>query len=260
MGSDLRVARRLDVYGGPPRPYSAPLMVIPDTTSRRSRPELMDAPGLDPHRHAQALRALARVNRLSLTSSRVWTFLRRVRRDADRPLRVLDVACGGGDVAVALARRARRAGVALEMHGCDVSDFAVDYARERATEAGVEASFFQLDVLRGSLPGGYDLVCSSLFLHHLADEAAVGLLERMAGAGRAVLVQDLVRSRVGYALAWAVPRVVSRSSVAHVDGPRSVEGAFTVQEAAELARRAGLVGATVGRCWPRRFQVRWRAA
>jgi SAM-dependent methyltransferase len=248
------------VYGRPPRPYSAPFMVIPDTTARRSRPELMDEPGLDPLRHAQALRALARVNRLSLTSSRVWASLHRVRRDTNRPLRVLDVACGGGDVAVALARRAKRAGVALEVHGCDVSDFAVGHARERAEEAGVEASFFQLDVVDGTLPGGYDLVCSSLFLHHLADEDAVGLLERMAGAGRAVLVQDLVRSRVGYALAWAVPRVVSRSPVAHVDGPRSVEGAFTVQEAADLARRAGLVGAVVGRCWPRRFQIRWPAA
>lgn len=260
MGSDLRPARCLDVYGRPRRPYSALLMVIPDTTVRRCRPELMDTPGLDPHRHAQALRALARVNRLSRTSSRVWAFLHRVRRSSDRPLRVLDVACGGGEVAVALARRARRAGVALEMHGCDVSAFAVDYARERAMEARVEASFFALDVLDGPLPGGYDLVCSSLFLHHLADEDAVRLLERMASAGRAVLVQDLVRSRVGYALAWMVLRVVSRSPVAHADGPRSVEGAFTVQEARDLARRAGLVGAVVGRCWPRRFQVRWKAA
>jgi 2-polyprenyl-3-methyl-5-hydroxy-6-metoxy-1,4-benzoquinol methylase len=234
-------------------------MVISDTTPRRTRPELMDQPGLDPGRHGQALRALARINTLSFTAHRVWTTLECLRPNGARPLRVLDVACGGGDVAVAVARRAARSGIPLEMHGCDVSDFAVDYARERAEEAGVRASFFRLDVLGADLPEGYDLVCSSLFLHHLSDESAVSVLERMARAGRALLVQDLVRSRVGYVLAWAVPRMVSRSSVAHVDGPRSVEGAFTVSEATTLARRAGLAGAAVTRCWPWRFLMRWRA-
>jgi 2-polyprenyl-3-methyl-5-hydroxy-6-metoxy-1,4-benzoquinol methylase len=235
-------------------------MVIPDTTPRRLRPELMDEPGLDPGRHGQALRALARVNTLSLTAGRVWTALAELRQSGAEPLRVLDVACGGGDVAISIARRAARAGVPVEMHGCDVSEFAVDYARERAAESGVPALFFRWDAVEGDLPRDYDLVCSSLFLHHLSGESAVAVLTRMATAGRALLVQDLLRSRVGYALAWAVPRLVSRSSVAHVDGPRSVEGAFTVSEAVELCSRAGLEGAAVTRCWPWRFQIRWRAS
>jgi SAM-dependent methyltransferase len=219
----------------------------------------MDEPGLDPGRHGQALRALARVNALSLTAKRVWTALEDLWASHGEPLRVLDVACGGGDVAIAVARRAARAGIPVDVHGCDLSDFAVGYARERARDAGVPASFFRLDAVNGPLPGGYDLVCSSLFLHHLSTEGAVRVLERMAVAGRALLVQDLVRSRVGYALAWTVPRLVSRSSVAHVDGPRSVLGAFTVSEAVDLAGRAGLTGAAVTRCWPWRFQIRWTA-
>ena len=41
------------------------------------------------------------------------------------PIRVLDVASGGGDVPIALAKRASRAGIHVEIEGCDVSPEAV---------------------------------------------------------------------------------------------------------------------------------------
>src|SRR5438093_515405 len=81
--------------------------------------------------------------------------------------------------------------------------------------------------LREPLPSEYDAVVSSLFLHHLTEEQAIELLRRMGTAGQMVLVNDLVRSRTGYLLAWMGTRLLSRSEVVHFDGPRSVEGAFT---------------------------------
>src|SRR5438270_878835 len=110
---------------------------------------------------------------------------------------------------------------------------------------GAEVRFFQADVLREPLPSGYDAVISSLFLHHLTEEQAVALLRRMGAAGRIVLVNDLVRSRPGYLLAWLGTRLLSRSEVVHFDGQRSVEGAFTPVEARRLAEAAGLAGDVV---------------
>ena len=52
-------------------------------------------------------------------------------------------------------------------------------------------------------------------------------------------------------------RVLSGSRVVHVDGPRSVEGAFTALEAQKLAERAGLAGARVSRRWPCRYLLSW---
>jgi hypothetical protein len=77
-------------------------------------------------------------------------------------------------------------------------------------------------------------------------------------AGRAVLVDDLVRGRGGFALAWAGCRLLSRSRVVRHDGPVSVAAAFTPAEALSLARRAGLEGATIVRHWPQRFLLEWR--
>lgn len=223
----------------------------------------MDAEDLDPTRHVTALRALARVNRVSLVAARVWREVLHMRRIShDRgvglPLRLLDVACGGGDVMVDVASRAHRAGVPLAVHGCDSSPVALEHARREAERRGVEVDFFARDVLAEGLPGGYDLVCSSLFHHHLSREDAVGLLRAMAEAGHRVLVQDLLRGTLGYVLAWSGLRLLSRSDVARVDGPRSVRAAFTLSEVRTMAAEAGYVGAVVQRGWPERFILRWR--
>ncbi len=218
----------------------------------------MDAPELDRSEHIQALRALARVNLLSLTTRRIWIELRKRGMGRDRPTRLLDVGCGGGDVILALSSRARNEEVPLEVSGCDSSPVALSHARAEAERTKLEAHFFQLDVIRSPLPGGFDLICSSLFLHHLDEEAAVDLLSGMARAGKSVLVQDLVRSQLGYWLALGALRVLSASRVAWVDGARSVQASFRIPEVKELARQAGLEGASVVSCWPERFLLTWK--
>ncbi len=237
-------------------------MILPNLDVRNRQPELMDAPGLAPARRASALRALARVNALSGVAHRIWGEIHGLHTAGPlRTIRVLDIACGGGDVVVSLARRAARSGLDLEAHGCDVSAAALNVARRHSAHAGVRTHFFELDALRGEIPEGYDVLCSSLFLHHLDEPEAVALLVAMAErTRRVVLVQDLRRTVAGYLLAFGVLRVISRSHVAHTDGPRSVEGAFSMKEARELARRAGLDGARIESCWPQRFQLTWRRA
>jgi hypothetical protein len=79
-----------------------------------------------------------------------------------------------------------------------------------------------------------------------------------AAARRAVLVCDLHRSWLGYSLAWVGCRLLTRSPIVHVDGPRSVEAAFAVSEIAALAGRSGLDGAVITQHWPERWLLAWR--
>ncbi len=217
----------------------------------------MDDPGLDPALHAEALDALARINRVSLTERRLVDEVLRVAARRAGPVRVLDIGCGDAAVLVGAARRAGRRGVTVEPHGCDTSPVALACAEERAGRAGVPLRVSRLDVTTDPLPGGFDVATCSLFLHHLADADAVRLLSAMAEAAGIVLAQDLRRTRTGLALAWLGVRLLTRSPVARVDGPRSVRAAFSLDEAAGLAGRAGLAGATVRRAWPQRLTIRW---
>ncbi|MGC8641736.1 MAG: methyltransferase domain-containing protein [Isosphaeraceae bacterium] len=230
---------------------------------RRRRPEIMDQPNLDRDEHVRALVGLHRINVLSRTASILWPEIARLagaRTRTGKPLRILDVATGGGDTPLALARRAQRVGLPVEIDGCDISAQAIDYARSKAETTGTPVRFFQHNALDERLPAGYDVICCSLFLHHLAEDEAIGLLKQMASAaGSLVLVDDLIRSRQGYLLAVIACHVLSRSRIVRNDGPVSVAAAYTPDEALALAERAGLSGAVLKRHWPRRFLVSWSA-
>ena len=228
--------------------------------TRVRTPELMDQPGLDRRAHDHALTSLGRANIISRTTSAVWPAIQHAARSAGAgPLGVLDLACGGGHVAVGLARRLARAGIAADILGCDMSPVALDYARTLAERARVkQVRFVQLDVVRDPWPTGFDVVYCSLFLHHLADDDAIATLRRMTEAARQlVVVSDLRRTDLGYLFAWVGCRMLSRSRVFHVDGTRSVEAAFTTGEARTLAEQAGLHGAEIRECWPQRFLLTW---
>jgi 2-polyprenyl-3-methyl-5-hydroxy-6-metoxy-1,4-benzoquinol methylase len=233
-------------------------MILPDLSQRRLQSELMDDPALDPRRHHGALRALETINALSWSAGRIWKEVLRLSRTRDQPIRVLDLACGGGDIVHALQRRAASAGLSVEIHGCDRSRVALDFARARKTQRGPAIEFFELDLLDSPLPDDYDLLCCSLFFHHLRREDLVDLLTRMSRAAPAVFAQDLLRTSVGHLLARVALHVFTTSDVARVDGLRSVEGAFTLTEIAEIAETAGLRGVDIQRCWPQRFSMSWR--
>lgn len=235
-------------------------MLPPLAAGRHRQPELMDDPAIDPGEHQRALTGLRRINRVSGAADPLFVRIASLaRQHRDRPLRVLDLACGGGDVALALDRRAREAGLNIEIHGCDISFTALALAEVSAARTGARVRFFPLDVLRSSpLPPGFDIICCTLFLHHLEDDLAGDLLRRMAAAaGKLVLISDLDRTPLGYLAAWVGTRLLSRSRVVHVDGARSVRAAFTRAEIARLAGRAGLDGAIVRPIRPWRWLLEW---
>ncbi|MFA9477393.1 methyltransferase domain-containing protein [Phycisphaerales bacterium AB-hyl4] len=218
----------------------------------------MDDPALEPPLLRHALRGLARLNRLSATASTLARALRLHIGNDTRPWRVLDVACGGGDVTLDIQRRLQRAKLPVTLHGCDISHTAIGHAQQCANAAGFdEMRYFHCDVLNDSLPGDYDAMICSLFLHHLDQPAVEHVLRSMARQSRLVIVDDLMRSRTIWIGAWLTTRLVTRSPVVHVDGPRSVQGAFTVDEMRSLAARAGLNDVTIRERFVGRMLMEW---
>ncbi len=99
------------------------------------------------------------------------------------PGRALDLGCGTGTNAVALALRGWR------VTGVDFAPRAVAMARRKAAAAGVDAAFHTADVADlGFLPGGFDyaLDIGCLFTLAPADRRpyAEGLGRLVAGSGR----------------------------------------------------------------------------
>lgn len=237
--------------------------ILPPWTSvrvRRVEPELMDRQDLDSALRQQALAGLRRINFFSLTVQHLWRPIEEIARGADRPIRVLDLASGGGDVVLGLSRRAKRAGLPIKVHGCDLNPEAVDQANVRAAALGIDAQFFVCDVTTNPVPRGYDIITNTLFMHHFEDSTAQGVLKSIRDAQpKRVIVSDLVRSAPGFLLAHLACYMLTRSYVVHYDGPRSVAAAFTMSEFSALADKAGFTNHKMRSTWPFRFLFRWDA-
>lgn len=226
---------------------------------RIRQPELMDDPDLEEEEHLAALEGLTRLNRFSRSARLLWTpLVGLAQRLGHRTVRVLDVASGAGDIPLELWRRAHRRGLELEIHGVDMSIRAVEWARRNAWQAGTPLQFHTINVLEDELPSGYDAVISSLFLHHLSEQKAALVLQKMARATRhLLLVHDLHRTANAIWLAHWASRLLTNSRVVVVDAERSVQAGFTPAEFRALADAAGLQNVAVTQHWPYRLLLIW---
>ena len=119
---------------------------------RNRLPELMDDPALGRDEHWRALTGLARINWWSRPAQQLWPFIARVYKKRNWPIRVLDIACGGGETAIRLARRAQAKQLPIQFTGCDISAGALEFAKQQALKAKVTIDFFCCNVLVDDLP------------------------------------------------------------------------------------------------------------
>lgn len=215
--------------------------------------ELMDDPRTDPRELQAALRALTRTNRWTGSDRRLRTELGRFGRPST--LSVLDVGCGGGGFLASIDRSPAGQSMRLRL-GIDRSIEAVRTASQWHND---RAAFLVGDGRTVPLRDrSVDVAVCSLFLHHFdPDDVCTILREMKRVSRRGVVVCDLTRSRIAWMFTWVVTRLLSRSRLFHVDGPRSVRAAYTVEELRELARLAGLHDSRSSACFPFRTMLTW---
>ena len=177
--------------------------LLPPLAERCRLPEVMDQPDLDRQLHHQALAGLSVINRISRSAAIVWpTIQRAAQQKPTRSLSILDVACGGGDLAIAVKRLAEKSGLSMEVSGCDISPSALEFASDRALRQGVDVRFFRADAIADPLPDRYDIVMCSLFLHHLPRTDAVKLLHSNGQGGLHHWYWSTTSGAVAGAIGW----------------------------------------------------------
>ena len=216
-------------------------------TRRAHTPEWMDTEQVTAADFAACLRDLGAVNTVTLARRPTLLWLDRVVRGRSvqggaGPLRVLDVASGGGDMLRAMARWGARRGVGLELTGVDLNPHSTTAALA-ATPPGLGISYETGNVFALDPARRFDVIVSSLFTHHLSDDELVRFLQWMERtASRGWLVNDLQRSALAARGFGVLAGVAGWHRFVRHDGPLSVRRAFTRTEWPRLLRAAGVPG------------------
>ncbi|QUS37048.1 methyltransferase domain-containing protein [Falsirhodobacter algicola] len=220
----------------------------PDFSRRSDRAELMDGP-CDYATFRGCLVDLARVNRLTLAYRPTLAFFERLRREGrlpqGRPLRVLDVGSGYGDMLRKVADWARGHGVPVALTGIDLNPFAARAAAE-AAHSDPPITWRTGDALDLPESEPVDVVLTALVAHHLPDAALIRFLawqDRTARIGW--FVNDLHRHPLPYHAFGAGARMLRMHPFVQHDGPVSIARGFVRRDWQRLLAEAGVTGAEV---------------
>ncbi|HEV2237699.1 MAG TPA: methyltransferase domain-containing protein [Ktedonobacterales bacterium] len=218
--------------------------------------ELLDAPDVD---DATLHRNLADIRRINFVLG--WTHyaaayvVRTAASSGVTSFTLLDVAAGSADIAVAIARRARRQGLSASIVASDLSEQVVRIASAAAASVS-EVRVVQQNALNLGYPdGAFDIALCTLALHHFDLEDATTVLRNLGRVGRRVVVFDAARSPLAWAGAWLLTRLLRMDAMTRHDAPMSVARSYNRRELAALARRAGLRDARVWVAFPFRLAL-----
>jgi SAM-dependent methyltransferase len=222
-----------------------------DLSVRHLGPEIMDEGGLDYPEYLACMSDLSRVNAFTLAYLPTLAFLERLRREGrlpeGRPLEVLDVGFGYGDMLRSIDRWARRRRVPVALTGVDLNPWAAETAAAATPQGG------PIRWLTGNAyhQPSCDLVISSLFTHHLDNRQLPEFLawsERTARLGW--FINDLHRHRLAYLLFGPLCRIMGWRRIVRLDGLTSIRRAFTAGDWRGYLTLAGLAETPV--------EIRWR--
>jgi ubiquinone/menaquinone biosynthesis C-methylase UbiE len=159
----------------------------------------------------------------------------------DRLVKVVDLGCGPGDIALRLSR----ASASARITGVDGSPPMLAIARAALRSAGVadRVSFVEGRLPGVALPAGsFDLVLSKDMLHHLPDPQVLwNEVQRLGRPGAAVCVVDLCRPATAAAAHEIVERVSGgEHPLLKTDFYNSLCAAFRADEVRDQLTAAGL--------------------
>lgn len=189
----------------------------------------------------QALKSLGWINRWMGNHQAVIKAIHRVYTPEKKTLHIVDLGCGGGDLALAVAKSLRKQKIRCRITGIDGNANSLVYAQRNCRGFG-EIDFLLEDILDEEfslLP--CDMLISSHFIYHFSDEALTGFLKNnLSAVSTAIIFSELKRSRIALLLFNYLGFLLPISKLARSDGKLAIKRSFTKKEWISIMQEAGI--------------------
>ncbi|WP_460635750.1 methyltransferase domain-containing protein [Larkinella harenae] len=228
-----------------------------NTKQRSSQEEFLDDFSLEGDELRDALDKIAAINRWlggnQVTLDGIEKLLKNA--PAQKPLSIVDIGCGNGDMCRAVVDFGRQRGISVHVLGIDANEYTIQHARKLST-AYPTVSYAVMNVFGADFARlNYDIALCTLTLHHFTDEqilALMGLLTRQAKLG--VVINDLHRSAFAYRLFELLCFVFRLNKLSKEDGLISILRGFKKQDLEAFSRQLQLTSYQINWRWAFRYQ------
>lgn len=169
---------------------------------------------------------------------------------------IADVGCGDGEMLRILSKYFDKSPLTIEFIGIDISEKGLQRARSLSKDF-TNIQYENIDILdtNGEIKK-YDIVISTLTLHHIKEFQIVDFLKGMLARSQyGIIVNDLERSKIAYGLFSIFSRIFIKSSIAKNDGLISIASAFKRKDLEKYSQSLGLNTYTI--TWKWAFRYLW---
>jgi 2-polyprenyl-3-methyl-5-hydroxy-6-metoxy-1,4-benzoquinol methylase len=200
---------------------------------------MMDDPDVPRELLYKNLRELDFLNRYTLGHKLSISALRRLLKQKNGSLHIVDLGCGSGDTLKQMAKWARKNQVAARFTGIDSNPEIIAYLREHCKGypeiTGMAKSYQQYIAQKEEV----DVFHCSLFAHHLENHELLNLLSHFKRYSRlGFVISDIIRSPFAYYGSIILTHMGRGTALARHDGPVSVLRGFRINEIRELLAEA----------------------
>ncbi len=229
--------------------------IVP-TKYRTEKVELMDDFTIGGTMLENTLGQLATINRWlggnTVTINGVKKLLKNVPKK--QQYTIVDLGCGNGDMLRKIAKYGKKQGYHFQLIGIDANGNTINFA-QKLSQKYSEISYLHQDIFSEEFKKlNYDMVLSTLFLHHFSEDKIVTVLNSILKTARiGVVVNDLHRHPLAYYLFKALGLFIQNPMVKE-DGLISILRGFKRADLERISKKLKIVSHIQ---WKWAFRYQW---
>jgi len=232
------------------------MSVLVNTKYRSEAEEIMDDLDYNGPILHDALDKLAKINQWLGGNIVTINGLKKALKNHNKSeaITIIDLGCGGGDILREISLFGKKNNYNFKLIGIDANPHTVNYANSLSQKYD-NVSFEAIDIFSDQFNNlEYDLVLTTLFLHHFKEDQLVSFLKPVLQKAKlGIVVNDLHRHKLAYYLFKLLCTTIKNKTIVE-DGLTSVLRGFKREELTTISEQ---INANYQIQWKWAFRFQW---